>query len=102
MATSIATATAIIRGAPIQTIEASATPAYRLGKSLAAVCFDPAGKGRIVFLPQGAVLRVIGPSRLCECFEVLHDTQLYSVFKIDLLGPWSRPIQLIPSKAACA
>ncbi len=102
MATSVATATAINRGARTQSIEAPATPAYRLRKPLAAVCFDPAGKGRIVFLPQGAELRLIGPSRLGECFEVLHETRLYSVFKIDLLGPCSTPLQHIPSKAACA
>ncbi len=103
MATSVATATTIIRGAPRQAIEAPATRVYRLKKSLAAVCFDSAGKGRIVFLPQGAELYLIGVSRLCECFEVMHETQLYNVFQVDLLGPRSTPIQRRPIKvAACA
>jgi hypothetical protein len=103
MAASIATVTAIIRSVPAQAIETPATRAYRLRESLAAVRYDPTGKGRIVFLPQGAELRLIGGSRLGECFEVMHETQLYNVFKVDLLGPRSTPIQRLPIQAAaCA
>jgi hypothetical protein len=93
MATCLATVTTIIRGAPTQSVEAPAPRAYRLRESLAAVRFDPSGKGRIVFLPQGAELHLIGDSRLPECFEVMHGTQLYHVFQVDLLGPRSTPIQ---------
>jgi hypothetical protein len=73
--------------------EAPVTRAYRTKRSFAAVQFEPAGKGRIVFLPQGAELLVIGSSRLCECFEVLFENQLYNIFKEDLLGPCSTPIK---------
>jgi hypothetical protein len=30
---------------------------------------------------------------LCECFEVMYENQFYSIFKVDLLGPWSTPIK---------
>jgi len=62
-------------------------PAYRTKKSFAAVYFDKAGKGRIVFLPGGSMLRVIGPSScLLEGFEVVFENRLYNIFKIDLLA----------------
>ena len=66
---------------------------FRLGKSFAAVHFEPAGGGRIVFLPQGAELRVIGYSCLSECFEVAYENRNYHIFKVDLLGPWSSRIE---------
>jgi hypothetical protein len=91
-----ASSTTIILG---ESIEKSAAPTprmYRLGKSFAAVHFEPAGKGRIVFLPQEAAVRVIGPSCLCECFEVMFESQLYNLFKVDLLGPWSTLIEPNP------
>jgi hypothetical protein len=100
MATCLATVTTINRGAPTQAIEAPATRAYRLKTSLAAVRFDPSGKGRIDFLPQGAELHLIGDSRLPECFEVMHGIQLYHVFQVDLLGPRSTPMQHKPLKVA--
>jgi hypothetical protein len=88
--------TAIILGEPIEKSLVPVTQMYRLRKSFAAVHFQPAGKGRIVFLPQQAEVRVIGPSCLCECFEVIFENQLYSLFKVDLLGPWSTSIKPKP------
>jgi hypothetical protein len=69
---------------------------YLLRKSFAAVHFEPAGKGRVVFLPEGAELQVTGSSRLFDCFEVLYQDQLYNIFKIDLLGPWASPAKPHP------
>jgi hypothetical protein len=74
--------------------EVPATTVYLIRKSFPAVHFEKNGKGRIVFLPEGAVLRVIGLApRLREGFEVIYERQLYNVFKADLLGPWSNPIE---------
>ena len=67
---------------------------YRIGKPLAAVQFDLAARGQIVFLPEGAELCVVGPSSLVGCFEVLCEERLYNIFKADLLGVWSVPIRL--------
>jgi hypothetical protein len=78
----------------IEKSEAPVTPAYRLMKSFAAVHFEPAGKGRIVFLPEGADVHVIGPSRMGECFEVMFENRLYNIFRVDLFGPWSTPIPI--------
>jgi hypothetical protein len=105
-----ASTTTIILGEPIEKSAARATRMYRLGKPFAAVHFEPAGKGRIVFLPVGAEVHVIGPSCLCECFEVMFETQLYNIFKVDLLGPWStlikpnpiKPILALATVGACA
>jgi len=67
---------------------------YRIRKSFAAVHFEQTEKGRIVFLPEGAKLSLIGSSScLREGFEVMHEGQLYNIFKADLLGPWSTPIE---------
>jgi hypothetical protein len=95
-----ASSTTIILGESIENREAPATRAYRLTKPFAAVHFEPAGKGRIVVLPEGAELRVNGPSSLCGCFEVMFENQLYNMFKIDLLGPWSTPIKATAIKRA--
>jgi hypothetical protein len=65
---------------------------YRIGKSFAAVHFDLPEKGRIVFLPEGAELCVVGTSRVSGCFEVRCQDRLYSLFIEDLLGPWSTPV----------
>jgi hypothetical protein len=70
------------------------TRMYRLGKPFVAVQFDLSGKGRLVLLPEGAELRVTGPSRLDECSEVTYENQLYSMFKSDLTGPCSDPVLL--------
>lgn len=96
MTRTAAASTTIILGAPIETNETPATRLYRLGKSFAAVHFEHTGKGRIVFLPEGAEVRIIGLSCVCECFEVMFENQPYSVFKVDLLGPWSMPIEPMP------
>jgi hypothetical protein len=78
--------------------EVPAPAAYRIRKGFAVVQFDGAAKGRIVFLPEGAELRLIGPSCLSKCFEVACETQRYNIFQADLLGPWSTLIQPIPMK----
>ena len=66
---------------------ATAARTYRTKTSFVAVHFDQAGKGRIVFLPEGAMLRVIGPSTcLREACEVRFESELYSVFEIDLVA----------------
>lgn len=73
--------------------------AYRLAKSFATVQFDQAAKGRIVYLQEGAELRVVGLSRVEGCLEVLCKGQIYSMFEIDLLGPWSQRIERRPLKS---
>jgi hypothetical protein len=70
----------------------AAARAYRIRKSFAVVHFEPAGRGRIVFLPEGAELCIVGPSCLCECYEVLWESRFYNIFKADLLGPWANPV----------
>ena len=77
----LASSTTVICGAPAEKSEAPVARVYRLRKSFAAVHFDQAGKGRIVFLQEGAELRVIGHSCLSECFEVMCDNRLYNIFK---------------------
>jgi hypothetical protein len=67
--------------------------AYRLRKCFAAVQFDAEAKGRIVFLPEGAEVSVVGSSRVSGCLDVLCGRQRYSMFKVDLWGPWSAPVQ---------
>jgi hypothetical protein len=66
---------------------AAVDPTYRIKTPFVAVHFDQAGKGRIVFLPERAKLRVIGPSScLREGFEVMFEKRIYNVFEIDLLA----------------
>jgi len=98
MKRTVTSSTTTILGESIEKSFGSATQMYRLRKSFAAVHFEPAGKGRIVFLPQEAEVLVIGPSCLCECFEVMFENQLYNLFKVDLLGPWSTTIKPKPVK----
>jgi hypothetical protein len=104
IANAIVSSTKRVFVAPIERSESPTLQTYRLGKPFAVVHFDqlvdPAGKGRLAFLPAGAELRVIGTSRLCNCFEVMCQSQLYSVFKVDLLGPWSTPIKTTPIKSS--
>ena len=110
-----ASSTTIILAESIEKSAARATRMYRLGKPFAAVHFEPAGKGRIVFLPEGAEVHVIGPSCLCEYFEIMFEAQLYNIFKADLLGPRStlikpnpikpdriKPILALTAEGACA
>jgi hypothetical protein len=72
--------------------EPAAARAYRIARPFAAVHFEPSGKGRIVFLPAGAELLVVGESRIDGCSEVLYENRRYAVFKADLTGPGSNPI----------
>jgi hypothetical protein len=96
MTTAVALSTIII-GASTEKSGAGANRAYRTKTSFVAVHFDEAGKGRIVFLPYGATLRVIGPSScLPESLEVMFDNRVYNVFKVDFLGrctPICEPIR---------
>jgi hypothetical protein len=78
---------------------------YRLKKEFMAVHFDRGGHGHITVLPKGAELQVVGFSCISECLEVGWDGERYSVFEVDLLGSWAKPIQAIPqqnTQAACA
>jgi hypothetical protein len=83
---------------------APASRAYRTKTSFVAVHFDHAGKGRIIFLPQGAMLQVVGRSScLPGGFEVVFEHQHYNVFEIDILvrsTPICEPIQ--PKRPAVA
>jgi hypothetical protein len=81
--------------------------AYRTKKSFVAVHFNPAGKGEIGFLPEGAKLRIVGPSScLREGFEIMFEEQVYSIFKVDLLAQCSQASEPIRARglavAACA
>jgi len=69
---------------------------YRIRKPFAVVHFDTAGQGRIVLLPEGTELRVVGPSCLRRCVEVLYENRLYNIFKADLLGHTADPIEPNP------
>jgi hypothetical protein len=104
------------RAARTNSSELPAARLYRIRKSFAVVHLEQTAKGRIVFLPEGGELRVVGLSPcLREGFEVLYERRLYSIFKEDLLGPWSNPIEstqmeesksgairAIPAMGACA
>ena len=85
--------TTTMGGAPAGNNQASATRTYQLRKPLAAVHFDQAGTGRIVFLPEGAELHIIGSSSVRGCFEVKFENGLYNVFQADLQGPRSSRIE---------
>src|SRR5271170_4439052 len=107
MTNAVARPTTITLATPKAVGEAEAPRVYRLRKSFAVVHFEPSGKGRIVFLGEGAKLQVVGSSRLCQCCEVLCENQLYNIFEVDLLGPWSmrlkkRPIRPVPARAVAA
>jgi|SRR5579872_2481452 len=65
---------------------------YRLKKEFMAVQFERSGKGKIVLLPKGAKLEIVGFSCLSECFEVVWRSLRCSVFEVDLLGPWASPV----------
>ena len=89
----VTSSTMRIPGTHIEKSEDQAARVYRIGKPLPAVHFDQAAKGRIVFLPQGAELCLVGPSLLTGCSEVLCEERLYNIFKADLLGVWSVPVR---------
>jgi hypothetical protein len=92
MTHAVAPLTALLPPTPAESGEDQA-PRYRLLKSFAVVRFEASGKGLIVFLPEGAELRVVGSSRLRQCCEVLYENQLYNIFEADLSGPWSMPVR---------
>jgi len=92
MTNAVASPTRIFN-APVEMSDVQGAPLYRLRKSFAVVCFEQAGKGRIVFLPEGAELRVIGASSVSGCLEVMCKNEVYNMFQADLLGPWSMPIE---------
>jgi len=82
-----ASSTAALSTATSDESKAPATRAYRTRSSFVAVYFPESGKGQIVFLPKGAMLRVLKPSScLPEAFEVWFENQIYNVFEIDLLA----------------
>jgi hypothetical protein len=59
---------------------------YRTTTSFVAVHFDETGKGRIVFLPSGATLHLIGRSSCLPVgLEVEFEHTHYNVFEIDIL-----------------
>jgi hypothetical protein len=83
------------------------TRAYRTKTSFVSVHFDEAGKGRITFLPKGAMLCVVGPSScLPEGFEVMFETWICHVFEIDLITRSTLLFETVKAKrramAACA
>lgn len=109
MTNTIARPITITLATPKELGEVEVPRQYRLRKSFAVVHFEPSGKGRIVFLGEGAKLEVVGSSRLSQCCEVLCENQLYNIFEADLLGPWAmrlkkRPLRPVPAGvvAACA
>lgn len=71
---------------------------YRSRKRFAAVQVDAQGTGQIVFLAEGAELRVVGPSRVGGCLEVLCGRQRYHMFKVDLWGAGCIQMEAKPSK----
>jgi hypothetical protein len=75
---------------PAATNLASLAPAsrrYCTTTSFAAIHCDEVEKARIVLLPKGAMLRVIGPSALLpKGFEVNVEHRIYHVFETDLLS----------------
>jgi hypothetical protein len=109
MTSTVATSTTVIFDKLTEKSLRPATRAYRLRKSFAAVHFEAAAKGCIVFLPEGAEVRIVGPSSMAKCVEVMFENRLYNMFKVDLLGIWASPTKssaIQPAKAlavgACA
>jgi hypothetical protein len=61
--------------------------AYRTKESFLAVQINPTGKGEIVSLPRGVMLRIIGLSScLPDGIEVALGDQVYNIFIVDLLA----------------
>jgi len=87
MTTAVVSTATRITGAPTEKSDAPAPLRYCTQTSFVAVHFDEAGQGRIVFLPSGATLRVIGPSScLSGGFEVMFENRRYNIFEVDLLA----------------
>jgi hypothetical protein len=86
MTTPAVSSTAFLPGVTSHESDAPAERRCRTTASVVAVHFDEAGKGRIVFLPFGAVLHIMGRSScLPEGFEVVFEHRRYNVFEIDAL-----------------
>jgi hypothetical protein len=103
MTTPLASATAMFLGATSHMSKGPATRAYRTKTSFVAVHFDQAGKGKLLFLPRGATLRLIGPSFcLREGFEVMFEGCLYNVFEIDLLARSTPLFERVPAEGRAA
>ena len=86
MTTPVVSSIALLRGGAGNKSKASARRTYRTKTSFVAVHFDETGRGNIVFLPEGAALRVTGPSScLPEGSEVTFERRTYNVFEIDLV-----------------
>ena len=87
MTTPVVSSTATLFSATSDESIAPGTRAYCTKTSFVAVYFPQAGKGQIVFLPEGAMLRVLRQSsRLPEGFEVMFEDQIYNVFEVDLVA----------------
>lgn len=93
MTNAVVSLTTPVPAAQFEKREAPVPDLYRIRKGFAVVQFDSDAKGRIVFLPEGAELRLVGPSPLRKCFEVACKDQLYNIFQEDLLGPWTTPLR---------
>jgi hypothetical protein len=87
MTTPVVSSTTMLLSPISDESQAPVTRAYRTKTSFVAVYFPQPGRGQVVFLPEGAMLRVLRPSScLPEGFEVLFEKQTYNVFEIDLLA----------------
>jgi len=97
MATPVLSSMAVLPGVTSKESDAPARRTYRTTTTFVAVHFDEAGKGRIVFLPFGALLQVIGRSScLPKGLEVVFERCNYNVFEIDVMArstPICEPIQ---------
>jgi hypothetical protein len=98
MTSTLASPTTIVRGESfrdesIENGESPVAPVYRTRKCFAVVHFQEPGKGLIVFLPEMAEVRVIGPSCIGKCVEILFENRRYNIFNADLLGPCCTPLQ---------
>jgi|HubBroStandDraft_2_1064218.scaffolds.fasta_scaffold781578_1 hypothetical protein len=85
MTTPVVSSTAMLFSATSDESGAPVTRAYRTETSFVAVYFPQPGRGQIVFLPEGAILRVLRPSScLPEGLEVMFENRIYNVFEVDL------------------
>jgi hypothetical protein len=86
MTTPVVPSTAMVPRVPSAEINAPVTQAYCTQTSFVALHFDQAGKGKILFLPKGAILRPCWPVFLpARGFRSYVRGPLYNVFEIDLL-----------------
>ena len=86
MTSSAESSMALLPAATRKNSAAPLTRAYVTNTSFVAVHFDEAGKGRMITLPKGGTLRIVGPScYLREGCEVTFEKLIYHVFEIDLM-----------------